>query len=30
MRMRAWIVLALLIMGIISLSMMGMDAQQTW
>lgn len=29
-RLRAWIVLALIVMGVISLSVVGMDAQATW
>lgn len=30
MRLRAWITLALILMGVISLSIIGMDAQATW
>lgn len=30
MRMRAWLVLALIVMGVISLAVVGVDAQSTW
>lgn len=30
MRMRAWLVLAAIILALVGLSMMGMDAQATW